>query len=59
MRKLRTEEITAQRVSKDDLVKAERLPIMGMLDNIRSLYNVGSIFRTSDGAFIRHLYLTG
>lgn len=30
-----------------------------MLDNIRSLYNVGSMFRTSDGALIRKLYLCG
>ncbi len=30
-----------------------------VLDNIRSLYNVGSIFRTADGAGIRHLYLCG
>ncbi len=30
-----------------------------MLDNIRSAYNVGSIFRTADGAGIRHLYLCG
>ncbi len=30
-----------------------------LLDNIRSLYNVGSIFRTADGAGIRHLYLCG
>ncbi len=59
MRKLRTEEISANRVPKENLNAAERLPIIGMLDNIRSLYNVGSIFRTSDGAFIRHLYLTG
>ena len=59
MRKLRTEEITAQRIPKEKLSSSERLPIIGMLDNIRSLYNVGSIFRTSDGAFIRHLYLTG
>jgi len=59
MRKLRTEEITARRIPKDNLAGAERIPIIGMLDNIRSLYNVGSIFRTSDGAFIRHLYLTG
>jgi 23S rRNA (guanosine2251-2'-O)-methyltransferase len=59
MRKLRTEEITAQRVPKEQIQSAQRLPIFGMLDNIRSLYNVGSMFRTSDGAFIRHLYLTG
>jgi len=30
-----------------------------MLDNIRSLYNVGSMFRTSDGALVKKLYLTG
>jgi len=30
-----------------------------LLDNIRSLYNVGSIFRSSDGAFIQELLLTG
>jgi len=30
-----------------------------MLDSIRSLYNVGSMFRTSDGASIRKLYLCG
>ena len=59
MRKLCTEEITARRLPKEGLIHAERLPIIGMLDNIRSLYNVGSIFRTSDGAFIRHLYLAG
>jgi 23S rRNA (guanosine2251-2'-O)-methyltransferase len=33
--------------------------IEGLLDNIRSAWNVGSIFRTSDGAGIRHLYLCG
>ena len=59
MRKLTTEEIGANRVSREGALAAERLPIIGMLDNIRSLYNVGSIFRTSDGAFIRHLYLAG
>ena len=36
-----------------------RPPIYGLLDNIRSLYNVGSIFRTSDGALVRKLYLCG
>lgn len=33
--------------------------IEALLDNIRSIYNVGSIFRTSDGAGISHLYLCG
>ena len=41
------------------LPAAKRMPIYGMLDNIRSLYNVGSMFRTSDGALITKLYLCG
>ena len=36
-----------------------RIPVIGMLENIRSLYNVGSIFRTSDGALVRKLLLCG
>lgn len=34
-------------------------PVEGFLDNLRSLRNVGSIFRTADGAGVRHLYLGG
>lgn len=58
-RKLTRDEIASQRLPKGQVGEAERLPIYGMLDNIRSLYNVGSIFRTSDGAFIRKLFLSG
>jgi tRNA G18 (ribose-2'-O)-methylase SpoU len=36
-----------------------RNPIYVMLENIRSLYNVGSVFRTSDAARIRELFLCG
>lgn len=36
-----------------------RLPVSLLLDNIRSMYNVGSIFRTADGAGIESLYLSG
>lgn len=35
------------------------LPVSALCENIRSLYNVGSIFRTSDGAGIEKLYLCG
>lgn len=35
------------------------LPVSVILDNVRSLYNVGSFFRTADGAAIEKLYLTG
>ena len=46
----------------ESAVRADRPPLRRvdvLLDNIRSLYNVGSIFRTADGAGIRHLYLCG
>jgi 23S rRNA (guanosine2251-2'-O)-methyltransferase len=59
MRKLTHEEISARRLKKEGILRVPRAPVIGLLDNIRSLYNVGSIFRTSDGAFIRSLYLTG
>lgn len=59
MRKLTHEEIAENRFSVDVLKEAKRLPISVMLDNIRSLYNVGSIFRSSDGARIQKLFLCG
>ncbi|MHC5040657.1 MAG: RNA methyltransferase [Planctomycetota bacterium] len=40
------------------MARAEH-PIYGLLDNVRSLWNVGSIFRTSDAAGVRKLYLCG
>ena len=59
MRKLTHDEISSKRLTRELVSATERAPIIGMLDNIRSLYNVGSIFRTSDGAFIQGLYLCG
>ncbi len=59
MRKLRTREIEAHRQTVASLPQATRLPVIGVLDNIRSLYNVGSMFRTADGALLDALYLTG
>ncbi|MEE3182109.1 MAG: TrmH family RNA methyltransferase [Planctomycetota bacterium] len=37
----------------------ERLPLAAVLDDIRSLWNVGSIFRTADGCGVRKLWLAG
>ncbi len=34
-------------------------PVEALLDNIRSIYNVGSMLRTADGAGLRHLHLCG
>jgi len=59
VRKLTHDEISLQRIARGALETARRNPIFGVLDNIRSLYNVGSIFRSSDGGLIRGLYLCG
>ena len=37
----------------------EDLTLVGLLDNIRSIHNVGSMFRSADGAGVAHLYLAG
>jgi rRNA methylases len=59
MRKLTHEEISLKRTSLEDISNRPRLPIYAMVDNVRSLYNVGSIFRSSDGALIEKLFLVG
>ncbi len=59
MRKLSHDEISRQRFTAEQLRTAQRHPVYVLLDNIRSLYNVGSIFRTSDGARISKLFLCG
>jgi tRNA G18 (ribose-2'-O)-methylase SpoU len=59
MKKLTHDEIAQRRLTLEELRSEPRLPITVLLDNIRSLYNVGSIFRTSDGGRITRLILTG
>lgn len=59
MRKLSHEEIKSERKDIDKIDRHKRNPIYVLCDNIRSIFNVGSIFRTSDGAFIEKVYLTG
>jgi tRNA G18 (ribose-2'-O)-methylase SpoU len=59
MQKLTHEEISRQRLTQEELLRTGRFPVYALLDNIRSLYNVGSIFRTADGARIAKLYLSG
>jgi len=59
MHKLLHSEIAARRLTVDQAVSAVRTPIYGLLENVRSLYNVGSIFRTSDAVLLSKLYLTG
>ena len=57
LRKLRHEEIP--RLSLEDLDAVKRHPVTVVVSDVRSLYNVGSIFRTSDGALVKELILTG
>ena len=57
MHKLSMDELN--RISKEDFEKAEKLPIIIVLDNIRSLSNVGAFFRTADAFRIGELYLCG
>lgn len=57
MRKLNMDELN--RISKEDFEKAEKLPIIIVLDNIRSLSNVGAFFRTADAFRIGELFLCG
>jgi 23S rRNA (guanosine2251-2'-O)-methyltransferase len=57
MRKLKLEELG--RVGVEDFKKQEKLPIVVILDNVRSMHNIGSIFRTSDGFAVEKIILCG
>jgi 23S rRNA (guanosine2251-2'-O)-methyltransferase len=59
MKKLTHDEISRNRSTLETLHKVKKLPVYVVLNSIRSSYNVGSIFRTSDGAMIEKLYLSG
>lgn len=59
MKKLSHDEIAVSRSTLETLHETEKLPVTVILSSIRSNYNVGSIFRTSDGAMIEKLYLCG
>ena len=56
-RKLRNDEL--DRISVNDFKSAEKTPIIIVLDNIRSLNNIGSVFRTADAFLIEAVYLCG
>ena len=57
MRKLKNNELG--RISVDEFKLAKKTPLIVVLDNIRSLNNVGSVFRTSDAFLIEKIYLCG
>ena len=57
MRKIRT--IEMQRLTLDEFKQAEKLPLVVVLDDVRSMYNVGSVFRTCDAFRVESVYLCG
>lgn len=59
MKKLSHDEISKSRSTLETIHTIKKLPVIVLLSSIRSNYNVGSIFRTSDGAMIEKLYLCG
>ena len=57
MRKVRT--IEMQRLTVEEFQQAEKLPLIVVLDEVRSMYNVGSVFRTCDTFRVEAVYLCG
>jgi tRNA G18 (ribose-2'-O)-methylase SpoU len=56
-RKLDTEEII--RISTDEFKQAKKIPLVVVLDNVRSMHNIGSVFRTSDAYVVEKVVLCG
>ncbi|MBT8312782.1 MAG: TrmH family RNA methyltransferase, partial [Flavobacteriaceae bacterium] len=57
MRKLLNSEL--DRLSAEEFRAAEKTPLVLVLDNIRSLNNIGSIFRTADAFLVEKIFLCG
>ena len=57
MRKLKITELN--RISAREFKEAQKLPLIVILDHVRSMHNVGSVFRTSDAFRVERIYLCG
>ena len=57
MRKLKNSELN--RLSVDAFKSIKKTPLIVILDNVRSLNNIGSVFRSSDAFRVAHIYLCG
>lgn len=57
MRKLKNSEL--KRVSVEECKRIKKFPVVIVLDNIRSAYNVGSVFRTADAFLVKKIFLCG
>lgn len=56
-RKLKLEELN--RISIEEFQETEKIPLVVVLDNVRSLNNIGSVFRTSDAFLVKEIILCG
>ena len=57
MRKLSMDEL--KRKSVDEFKQSQKMPVVIVMDNIRSMHNVGSVFRTADAFLVSAIYLCG
>lgn len=57
MRKLSMDELNRKTVK--EFKQSEKIPVIAVLENIRSAYNVGSVFRTADAFLLEAIYITG
>src|SRR4051794_19483401 len=57
MRKLSVQELN--RKSVEEFRQSDKMPIIAVLENVRSAYNVGSVFRTADAFLIEAIYICG
>jgi tRNA G18 (ribose-2'-O)-methylase SpoU len=57
MQKLSMEELNRKTV--EEFKRSDKTPVIAVLENIRSAYNVGSVFRTADAFLLEGIYLTG
>ncbi len=57
IRKLKITEL--ERLTTEEFKQSEKIPLRIVLDNVRSLHNVGSVFRSSDAFLVEKIYLCG
>src|SRR5512133_1091543 len=57
MRKLENSELSSP--SAEEFQQVTKIPLVVVLDNVRSCHNIGSVFRTSDALLIEKIYLCG
>ena len=57
MRKLKNSEL--ERLNVEEFKQSKKTPLIVVLDNVRSLNNIGSVFRTSDAFLVEKIYLCG